>query len=96
MTKSALTTGDDGACLAEMLLKKCCELREIERCSSRFKADLVNPLHRNLHLDRQRFTVHGRDQTGSPDVICIVQTAPPDALHARWPPSRPCDGPVRA
>jgi GDP-D-mannose dehydratase len=52
MTKSALTTGDDGACLAEMLLKKCCELREIERCSSRFKADLVNPLHRNLHLAR--------------------------------------------
>jgi len=88
MTKPALTTDEDGACLAQLLLKKCCELRDTELRSSLFNADLFDPLHRNLHLDRQRFTVHGRDQTDSPDLICIVQTAPPDALHARWPPKQ--------
>jgi GDP-D-mannose dehydratase len=83
VTKPALTAGEDSACLAQLPLKKCCELRDIERRSSLFNANPVDQPHRNPHADRRRLTVYRRDLTHSRHVIRIVQTMPPDAFNLR-------------
>jgi GDPmannose 4,6-dehydratase len=84
MTKTALitgVTGQDGAYLAELLLKKGYAVHGIKRRSSLFNTDRVDHLYQDPHVDHQRFTLHYGDLTDSTNLIRIVQQVQPDEIY---------------
>jgi GDPmannose 4,6-dehydratase len=84
MTKTALitgVTGQDGAYLAELLLKKGYIVHGIKRRSSSFNTDRVDHLYQDPHVDHQRFTLHYGDLTDSTNLIRIVQQVQPDEIY---------------
>jgi GDPmannose 4,6-dehydratase len=84
MTKTALitgVTGQDGAYLAELLLKKGYHVHGIKRRASSFNTDRVDHLYQDPHVDKQRFTLHYGDLTDSTNLIRIVQQVQPDEIY---------------
>ncbi|MEO5734523.1 MAG: GDP-mannose 4,6-dehydratase [Rubrivivax sp.] len=84
MTKTALitgVTGQDGAYLSELLLKKGYDVHGIKRRASLFNTDRVDHLYQDPHVDRQRFTLHYGDLTDSTNLIRIVQQVQPDEIY---------------
>jgi GDPmannose 4,6-dehydratase len=84
MTKTALitgVTGQDGAYLSELLLKKGYHVHGIKRRASLFNTDRVDHLYQDPHVDRQRFTLHYGDLTDSTNLIRIVQQVQPDEIY---------------
>jgi GDPmannose 4,6-dehydratase len=84
MTKTALitgVTGQDGAYLAELLLKKGYHVHGIKRRASSFNTDRVDHLYQDPHVDHQRFTLHYGDLTDSTNLIRIVQQVQPDEIY---------------
>lgn len=51
-------TGQDGACLAELLLDKGYELHGIERRAILFNTDRIEPVYQGRHIAHQRTTLH--------------------------------------
>ena len=74
-------TGQDGAYLAELLLKKGYEVHGIKRRSSLFNTDRIDHLYQDPHVDNQRFTLHYGDLTDSTNLIRIVQQVQPDEIY---------------
>jgi len=74
-------TGQDGAYLAEFLLKKGYEVHGIKRRSSLFNTDRVEHLYRDLHESNVRFTLHYGDLTDSTNIIRIIQEVQPDEIY---------------
>ena len=74
-------TGQDGAYLAELLLKKGYEVHGIKRRSSLFNTDRVDHLYQDPHVDNQRFKLHYGDLTDSTNLIRIVQQVQPDEIY---------------
>tara|TARA_B100001105_G_scaffold152993_1_gene122731 strand:- start:3303 stop:4418 length:1116 start_codon:yes stop_codon:yes gene_type:complete len=84
MTKTALitgVTGQDGAYLSELLLKKGYVVHGIKRRSSLFNTDRVDHLYQDPHVDNQRFKLHYGDLTDSTNLIRIVQETQPDEIY---------------
>jgi GDPmannose 4,6-dehydratase len=84
MNKTALitgVTGQDGAYLAELLLKKGYHVHGIKRRASSFNTDRVDHLYQDPHVDHQRFTLHYGDLTDSTNLIRIVQQVQPDEIY---------------
>ena len=84
MTKSALltgVTGQDGAYLAELLLKKGYEVHGIKRRSSLFNTERVDHLYQDPHEQDRRFVLHYGDLTDSTNLIRIVQEVQPDEIY---------------
>jgi GDPmannose 4,6-dehydratase len=84
MTKVALitgVTGQDGAYLSELLLKKGYEVHGIKRRSSLFNTDRIDHLYQDPHVDHQRFTLHYGDLTDSTNLIRIIQQVQPDEIY---------------
>jgi GDPmannose 4,6-dehydratase len=84
MNKTALitgVTGQDGAYLAELLLKKGYHVHGIKRRASSFNTDRVDHLYQDPHVDKQRFTLHYGDLTDSTNLIRIVQQVQPDEIY---------------
>ena len=84
MTKVALitgVTGQDGAYLSELLLKKGYEVHGIKRRSSLFNTDRIDHLYQDPHVDKQRFTLHYGDLTDSTNLIRIIQLVQPDEIY---------------
>ncbi len=84
MTKTALitgVTGQDGAYLAELLLKKGYDVHGIKRRSSSFNTDRVDHLYQDPHVDHQNFTLHYGDLTDSTNLIRIVKQVQPDEIY---------------
>ena len=84
MTKTALitgVTGQDGAYLAELLLKKGYAVHGIKRRSSSFNTDRVDHLYQDPHVDHQNFTLHYGDLTDSTNLIRIVKQVQPDEIY---------------
>jgi GDPmannose 4,6-dehydratase len=84
MNKTALitgVTGQDGAYLAELLLKKGYDVHGIKRRASSFNTDRVDHLYQDPHVDQQRFTLHYGDLTDSTNLIRIVQQVQPDEIY---------------
>ena len=65
MKKALITgvTGQDGAYLAELLLKKGYEVHGIKRRTSLFNTDRVDHLYQAPHVDNRRFVLHYGDLT---------------------------------
>ncbi len=84
MSKVALITGitgQDGAYLAEFLLKKGYEVHGIKRRSSLFNTDRIDHLYQDPHEDRIRLTLHYGDLTDSTNLIRIIQEVQPDEIY---------------
>ena len=75
MKKALITgiTGQDGAYLAELLLKKGYEVHGIKRRASSFNTDRVDHLYQDPHEKGVRFTLHYGDLTDSTKLIRIIQ-----------------------
>ena len=84
MTKTALITGitgQDGAYLAEFLLKKGYIVHGIKRRSSLFNTDRIDHLYQDPHVDSRRFILHHGDLTDSTNLIRIIQQVQPDEIY---------------
>ena len=67
MKKALITgiTGQDGAYLAEFLLKKGYEVHGIKRRTSLFNTDRIDHLYQDPHIKNQNFILHHGDLTDS-------------------------------
>ena len=84
MTKTALITGitgQDGAYLAEFLLKKGYIVHGIKRRSSSFNTERIDHLYRDPHERNVNFFMHYGDLTDSTNLIRIIQETQPDELY---------------
>ena len=74
-------TGQDGALLAELLLKKGYTVHGIKRRSSSFNTGRVDHLYQDLHEQDLRFAMHYGDLTDATNLIRIVQETQPDEIY---------------
>ena len=74
-------TGQDGAYLAEFLLKKGYVVHGIKRRSSLFNTDRIDKLYQDPHVDNRNFILHYGDLTDSTNLIRIVQQVQPDEIY---------------
>ncbi len=74
-------TGQDGAYLAEFLLKKGYMVHGIKRRSSLFNTDRIDHLYEDPHVDGSRFKLHYGDLTDSTNLIRIIQEVQPDEIY---------------
>ena len=84
MSKVALITGitgQDGAYLAEFLLKKGYAVHGIKRRTSLFNTDRVDHLYNESQVGKLPFTMHHGDLTDSTNLIRIVQEVQPDEIY---------------
>ncbi|CAN4273468.1 Gmd GDP-D-mannose dehydratase [Methylophilaceae bacterium] len=84
MTKVALisgVTGQDGAYLAEFLLRKGYLVHGIKRRSSSFNTDRIDHLYQDPHVDNKNFLLHYGDLTDSTNLIRIIQETQPDEIY---------------
>ena len=83
MKKALITgiTGQDGAYLAEFLLKKGYEVHGIKRRSSLFNTDRIDHLYQDPHDKSPRFFLHHGDLTDSSSLIRIIQGVQPEEIY---------------
>ncbi len=84
MKKKALITGitgQDGAYLAELLLKKGYEVHGLKRRSSLFNTDRIDHLYKDQHEENVDFFLHYGDLTDSTNLIRLVQEISPDEIY---------------
>ncbi|MBB6143662.1 GDPmannose 4,6-dehydratase [Silvibacterium bohemicum] len=83
MKKALITgvTGQDGAYLADFLLKKGYEVHGIKRRSSLFNTDRIDHIYEDPHIEGRRFILHYGDLTDSTSLIHIVQKVQPDEIY---------------
>src|SRR5512134_2347496 len=84
MQKVALitgVTGQDGAYLAEFLLKKGYVVHGIKRRSSLFNTDRIDHLYQDPHVSNRNFILHYGDMTDSSSLIRIIQQVQPDEIY---------------
>ncbi len=74
-------TGQDGAYLAELLLKKGYTVHGIKRRSSLFNTNRIDHLYEDPHIDNRKFVLHYGDLTDSTNIIRIVQEVQPDEIY---------------
>jgi len=74
-------TGQDGAYLAEFLLKKGYLVHGIKRRSSLFNTDRIDHLYQDQHEKDVHFKLHYGDLTDSTNLIRIVQETQPDEIY---------------
>jgi len=83
MKKALITgiTGQDGAYLAELLLKKGYEVHGIKRRASLFNTDRIDHLYQDPHVKDRDFILHYGDLTDSTNLIRILQQVQPDEVY---------------
>jgi len=84
MSKIALITGitgQDGAYLAEFLLKKGYEVHGLKRRSSLFNTDRIDHLYQDPHVDNRNLFLHYGDLTDSMNLTRIIQEVQPDEIY---------------
>src|SRR5688572_4885161 len=84
MAKVALVTGvtgQDGAYLSDLLLRKGYEVHGIKRRSSLFNTERIDHLYRDPHEKDVRFKLHYGDLTDSTNLIRIIQEVQPDEIY---------------
>ncbi|MDR7376278.1 GDPmannose 4,6-dehydratase [Rhodoferax ferrireducens] len=74
-------TGQDGAYLAELLLKKGYIVHGVKRRSSLFNTDRIDNLYQDPHVDNAKFKLHYGDLTDSTNLIRIIQQVQPDEIY---------------
>lgn len=74
-------TGQDGAYLAEFLLKKGYVVHGIKRRASLFNTSRIDHLYRDPHEKDVRFFLHHGDVTDSSNLTRIIQQTLPDEIY---------------
>jgi GDPmannose 4,6-dehydratase len=84
MAKIALitgVTGQDGAYLAEFLLRKGYEVHGIKRHTSLFNTDRIDHLYQDPHISNRKFILHYGDMTDSSSLVHVIQKTQPDEIY---------------
>jgi GDPmannose 4,6-dehydratase len=84
MRKKAIitgVTGQDGAYLSELLLKKGYEVHGVKRRSSLFNTGRIDHLYQDPHVDARNFILHYGDLTDSTNLVRIIQEVQPDEIY---------------
>ena len=84
MSKCALITGitgQDGAYLAEFLLKKGYEVHGIKRRASLINTQRIDHLYQDPHVSDRNFIIHYGDMTDSSSLIRVIQQTRPDEIY---------------
>lgn len=84
MAKIALITGitgQDGAYLAEFLIKKGYIVHGIKRRSSLLNTDRIDHLYQDPHVKKRNFILHYGDLSDSMNVTRIIQECRPDEIY---------------
>ena len=74
-------TGQDGAYLAEYLLKKGYIVHGTKRRSSLFNTERIDHLYLDPHVENRNFVLHYSDLTDSTNLIRIIQETQPDEIY---------------
>jgi GDPmannose 4,6-dehydratase len=74
-------TGQDGAYLADLLLKKGYEVHGIKRRASLFNTDRIDHLYQDPHVSGRNLILHYGDLTDSTNLIRIIQQVQPDEIY---------------
>ncbi|MGE5519619.1 MAG: GDP-mannose 4,6-dehydratase [Candidatus Dadabacteria bacterium] len=74
-------TGQDGAYLAELLLKKGYMVHGVKRRSSLINTDRIDNLYQDPHEQNVKFKLHYGDLTDSTNLIRIIQETQPDEIY---------------
>ena len=83
MKKAIITgvTGQDGAYLAELLLKKGYEVHGIKRRASLINTQRIDHLYQDPHTPERNLHLHYGDLTDSTNLIRIIQEVRPDEIY---------------
>ncbi len=84
MSKIALITGitgQDGAYLAEFLIKKGYIVHGIKRRSSLFNTDRIDHLYQDPHIENRNLILHYGDLTDSMNLTRIIGEVKPDEIY---------------
>lgn len=84
MSKVALITGitgQDGAYLAEYLIKKGYIVHGIKRRSSMFNTDRIDHIYQDPHVENRNFILHYGDLTDSLNLTRIIGETQPDEIY---------------
>ncbi len=84
MAKTALITGitgQDGAYLAEFLLRKGYVVHGMKRRSSLFNTARIDHLYEDPHVPGRKLLLHYGDMTDSLSVLRVVEAAQPDEIY---------------
>jgi GDPmannose 4,6-dehydratase len=84
MSKVALITGitgQDGAYLAEFLLKKGYVVHGLKRRTSLFNTDRIDHIYEDPHNPNPKFFLHFGDMTDSTNLIRLVKEIMPDEIY---------------
>ena len=84
MSKVALITGitgQDGAYLAEFLLKKDYIVHGLKRRTSLFNTDRIDHIYEDPHNPNPKFFLHFGDMTDSTNLIRLVKEIQPDEIY---------------
>lgn len=83
MKKALITgiTGQDGAYLAEYLLKKGYIVHGMKRRSSLFNTDRIDHLYQDPHVENRNLILHYGDLTDSMNITRIIQEVQPDEIY---------------
>jgi GDPmannose 4,6-dehydratase len=74
-------TGQDGAYLAEFLLKKGYEVHGIKRRSSLFNTQRIDHLYEDPHSNHPRLVLHYGDMTDTSSLVNTIQKIQPDEIY---------------
>ena len=74
-------TGQDGAYLAEFLLKKGYIVHGLKRRSSLFNTDRIDHLYLDPHVENRNFILHYGDLTDSTNLIRVIQEIQPNEIY---------------
>ena len=74
-------TGQDGACLAELLLSKGYVVHGVKRRSSSFNTGRIDHFYEDPHEAGRRFFLHYGDLTDATNLIRLVQEVRPDEIY---------------
>jgi GDPmannose 4,6-dehydratase len=84
MSKVALitgVTGQDGAYLSELLLKKGYIVHGLKRRTSLFNTDRIDHLYQDPHSEGAKFFMHYGDMTDSTNLVRLIQEIQPDEIY---------------
>lgn len=74
-------TGQDGAYLAEYLIKKDYIVHGIKRRASMFNTERIDHIYQDPHVDNRNLILHYGDMTDSMNLTRIVQEVQPDEIY---------------
>ena len=74
-------TGQDGAYLAEFLIKKGYEVHGLKRRTSLFNTQRIDHLYQDQYEDNLNFILHHGDMTDSTNIIRLIKEIEPDEIY---------------